>query len=101
MLEAERLPRYGELQTACLRQAAQEYRKRFRQVSQEASGVRLVEGRVDLKEPDTAVWVSQDGTVHIDWSNLGPGPRLFTHRGREFVAVRREGNVLEIYELAR
>ncbi|MCJ7510172.1 MAG: hypothetical protein MUP14_04690 [Dehalococcoidia bacterium] len=54
---------------------------------------------MDLEQRDGAVWVSEDGTVHIGWSRLGPAPQLFTHRGREFVAVRRQGNVLEIYEL--
>ena len=101
MLEAERVLRWDGPQTACFRQAAEKYRKRVRQVSQQASGVRVVEGRVHLKESDGAVWVSEHGTVHIDWLNLGPGPQLFTHRGREFVAVRRQGNVLEIYELGR
>lgn len=101
MVEAERLLRWDGPQTACFRQAAENYRKRVRQVSQQASGVRVVEGRVHLKESASAVWISEDGTVHIDWPNLGPGPQLFSHGGREFVAVRRQGNVLEIYELAR
>lgn len=99
MVEADWLLRWGGPETACFRQAAEDYRKRVRQVSQQASGVRVVEGRVDLEQRDGAVWVSEDGTVHIGWSRLGPAPQLFTHRGREFVAVRRQGNVLEIYEL--
>ena len=66
------------------------------------TSLRVIQGRGEPGAVDGVVWVSDDGTLHVNWARMGTsGPHLFSARGREFMAVRREGDVLEIYELAK
>lgn len=65
------------------------------------SGLRVVQGRGQSAAEDSIVRVSEDGTLHVDWTRMSGTPHLFRFRNREFVAVRRERDVLEVYELAK